>query len=66
MVGRGAGGVPVDLGGPAVEMLVCMGPVVERGAGGGPHLIRGGSAVEKVGLYGAGGRKGCWRGLRLI
>ena len=51
---------------PAVEMLVCMGPVVERSADEGPHLIRRGSVVEKIDLYEAGGRKGCWRSLRLI
>ena len=36
MIGMGAGEVLVDPGGPAVEMLVCMGPVIGRDAGGAP------------------------------
>ena len=67
VVGRGAGEVPVDLGGPAIEMLICIEPMVGRGADGifvWSDLIRsgGGPAVEKIDLYGAGDKKGCWRG----
>ena len=59
MVGMGAG--EVLPGGPAVEILVCMEPVVERGAGGAPFDQRG-PAVEidgdREGVIGK--KKGVW------
>ena len=66
MIGRGADGVLVDFEKSAVEMLICMGSVVERSADGSFHLIRKKSAVENIDLYKIGDRKKCWRDFRLI
>ena len=43
-------GPPFDQGGPAVEMLICMGPVIGMDAGGAPfdQIRSGGPAVEMM------------------